>query len=116
MRNLIAILLVMLICAGCRTAARMIGEPRADVEMPTGNRGYLIGSPPAWEGPKSTVRKIVEMEIETPTLWAPAKPPASEGTETLSLGEALPPSPQGIADVRQEPSSSPTSDQPRYTK
>ena len=108
MRIMLPILLGMLICPGCRTATRVIGEQRVDVETPTGNRGYLIGSPTAWEGPKSTVRKMVEIEVETPPLWTPSKPPAQDSTETLSLGEAVPPSAQDTV--------SPTSDQPRYTK
>jgi hypothetical protein len=94
--------------SGCRTATRVIDEGRVDLEMPEGgNRGYLLGTPPPWEGPKSTVRKMVEMEIENPPLWTPAKPPALDNAEALSRGEISPPPTQETAaEVSQD----------RYTK
>lgn len=91
------------VCAGCRTATRVIDEARVDLDMPEGgNRGYLTGRPPLWEGPKSTVRKMVEMEIETPPLWVPPNPPEQDRA----------PAPGAM----QEPQTSPAAEQPRYTK
>jgi hypothetical protein len=90
-------------CAGCRTATRVIDEGRVDIDMPErGNRGYLIGSAPPWEGPKSTVRKMVEMEIEIPPLRTPPKPPEQDSG----------PLPSATQDMQ----ASPAADQPPYTK
>src|SRR3989338_145185 len=105
MQHVLVTLMVVLVavCAGCRTATRVIDEGRVDIDLPEGgNRGYLIGSAPPWEGPTSTVRKMVEMEIETPPLGMPPNPPEQDRV----------PAPGAV----QEPQTSPAADQPRYTK
>ncbi|MBI4354129.1 MAG: hypothetical protein HY595_02720, partial [Candidatus Omnitrophica bacterium] len=62
----ITALLITLASSGCRAATRTVEEPRVDLDIPEGgNRGYLVGIAPAWEGAKKTVRKMVETEIET---------------------------------------------------
>ena len=85
---LTTMLLAMIASSGCRTATRTIDESRVDVDMPhEGNRGYLVGTPPAWEGPKQTIRKMVEMEIETPPIWKPAQ----QETPSAAPAEERPP-------------------------
>ena len=57
------------VAAGCRTATRIVEEPRVDLHMAeSGNRGYLIGTPPPASEPWKTTRKMVETEIEVPGL------------------------------------------------
>ena len=120
----IIMVVVAAVCSGCRTATRVIDEGRVDIEMPEGgNRGYLVGSPPPWEGPKSTVRKMVEMEIETPPIWTPAAPPAQDSAQALGLGDpSSRPSQEGVTATQAThaspapPSAGPADEQPRYTK
>ncbi len=58
---------VMLAVSGCRSATRMVEYPRADLELPAGsNRGYLIGTPPAFAGAWKSTRQMVETEVEVP--------------------------------------------------
>lgn len=65
--------MVMLV-GGCRTATRVVEEPRVDLEMPEGgNRGFLVGTPPAAGGRKTT-RQMVETEIEVPPIVKTAPP------------------------------------------
>jgi LysM repeat protein len=57
------------LAAGCRTATRVIDEPRVDFELPAGadgNRGYLVGNPPPERLDRKATRKMVETEIELP--------------------------------------------------
>lgn len=106
----IAAVLMTVVASGCRTATRTIDASRVDVDLPhEGNRGYLVGAPPAWEGPKKTIRKMVEMEIETPPIWRPAQPSqqpsvSSDLTETASTS------------VQEMPSAVPAEERPPYTK
>ena len=61
--------LVMLMLSGCRSATRMAEYPRADLELTTGgNRGYLVGAPPASAGSWKSTRQMVETEVEVPAL------------------------------------------------
>lgn len=86
--------MVMLV-GGCRTATRVVEEPRVDLEMPEGgNRGFLVGTPPAAGGRKTT-RQMVETEIEVPPIvktappsepGAPAAEPPGETSDESSKG------------------------------
>lgn len=61
--------LSVMLVSGCRTATRVIEEPRVDLEMPEGaNRGYLVGTPPPPAAGRKTTRQMVETEIEVPPL------------------------------------------------
>lgn len=108
--RLIAAVLMTVVASGCRTATRTVDESRVDLDIPSGgNRGYLVGTPPAWEGPQKTIRKMVEMEIETPPIWRTAQPPqqpsvSSDLTETASTS------------VQEMPSAVPAEERPPYTK
>ena len=59
--------LTIMLSAGCRTATRVVDYPRADLEIEAGgNRGYLVGAPPASSGPWKSTRQMVETEVELP--------------------------------------------------
>jgi hypothetical protein len=109
-------LLIMLISSGCRTATRTIDEPRVDLDMPQGgNRGYPVGTAPAWEGPNKTVRKMVETEIETPPIWKPAQAPQQPALQagtapSIDLTETA------STPVEDMPSAAPTEERQLYTK
>lgn len=62
-------LLSLVALAGCRTATRVVDVPRVDLEVAgTGNRGYLVGTPPpAVEG--QTTRQIIQADIEMPDFY-----------------------------------------------
>jgi hypothetical protein len=71
--------MVMLV-GGCRTATRVVEEPRVDLEVPAGgNRGFLVGTPPAAVGGRKTTRQMVETEIEVPPI-VKTGPPSEAGT------------------------------------
>ncbi len=85
--------------SGCRTATRITQEPRVDLEVSGGNRGYLISQAPASSANRPTTRQMVETEIEVPSLSKLGRGRASAGSlkdvappETdLSEEEAMPP-------------------------
>jgi nucleoid-associated protein YgaU len=53
-----------LLAAGCRSRTRVAEIPRVDIQIEgAGNRGYLVGTPPA-AGDIKTTRKMVETTIE----------------------------------------------------
>ena len=67
-RVMLGVVSVVLV-AGCRTATRIIEEPRADLELVgAGNRGYLVGTPPPPAERRKTTRQMIETEIEVPPL------------------------------------------------
>ena len=97
-RHVILGTVVMSLGAGCRTATRIIDEPRVDLETSGGNRGYLIGHPPVSEGSAKTTRQMVETELEVPAFSkATGQPPqpmigagkAAPGDETAGM-ESMP--------------------------
>ena len=49
--------------AGCRTSVHQVRVERVDQDMTQGNRGYLVGAPPA-VGERMPTRDITEVEIE----------------------------------------------------
>ena len=74
------------VCAasGCRTATRIIQEPRVDLELAGGNRGYLVGNPPSVSESRKTTRQMVETEIEVPGF-------RRGGAAPVTLGDVAPP-------------------------
>lgn len=79
---------IALVCAisGCRAGGRVIEEPRADFDVPPdGNRGYLVGTPPALADDRKPTRQMVEAEFETPPLRR------GKGTAPAELEGVAPP-------------------------
>ena len=72
---------------GCHAATRVIEEPRVDLGVSGGNRGYLVGAPPPAAEPAATTRQMVETEVEVPS-WS--RPKQGEG-RPVSLGDVAPP-------------------------
>ena len=91
-RELLALLSLVLI-SGCRTATRIADVPRVDLKLEGGNRGYLIGTPPAATGLKPT-RQMVSTDIEIPTFYKPkrgsAKGNLESGASAAPEAEAAP--------------------------
>ena len=58
-----------LLLAGCRTITRVAEVPRVDQRLgESGNRGYVVGTPPAASALKPT-RQMVATDIEIPSLY-----------------------------------------------
>jgi len=75
----------LLAVSGCRTAARVTTVPRVDLEMTgTGNRGYLVGTPPP-PGELKTTREMIQTDVEIPSFYKPKRGQAA------GLGEIAPP-------------------------
>jgi nucleoid-associated protein YgaU len=78
--------------AGCRAATRIADYPRVDLEVEgAGNRGYLVGTPPAAPEMK-TVRKMVHTDVEVPSTYRAkpgARPPAGDVTELTTPDESV---------------------------
>ena len=61
--------LMMVAVAGCHAATRIVDYPRVDLDVNSGgNRGYLVGAPPASSGPWKSERQTVETEVEVPAF------------------------------------------------
>ena len=73
------------VVAGCHAATRVIEEPRVDLDVSGGNRGYLVGTPPPAAESADTTRQMVETEVEVPSGYRPKK------GQPVSLGEVAPP-------------------------
>lgn len=74
------------VCAtGCRTGTRLTEMPRVDLELSGGNRGYLVGTPPA-EAELKTTRQMVETTIELPSFYKPKR-----SNRPVSLDDDAPP-------------------------
>ena len=88
-RWIAGLIVVTLTAAGCRTATRVVAYPRVDLEMPAGgNRGYLVGTPPASSGPWKSERQMVETEVEVPAFSKRAGQAAVGGNDgTLPEGD-----------------------------
>ena len=80
----------LLLVTGCNTRTKMATRvrevPRVDLSLEGGNRGYLIGTPPAGGGPPKTTRQMVETDVELPSFYKP-KP----GGRKAGLGGIAPP-------------------------
>ena len=72
--------------SGCRTATKVTQVPRVDLELPEGgNRGYLVGTPPATSTRKST-REMIGTTIEIPSFYRPTASltgPQAAGPESI---------------------------------
>ena len=86
-RTMMAVLMGLSVC-GCRTATRTAAYPRVDLDVsPTsGNRGYLIGTPPPAPELKQQ-RQMIETDVELPSFYHSTK----GTTEPVSLGEPAAP-------------------------
>ena len=63
--------LLVLLVAGCRTAAQKTQIPRVDLQLTgEGNRGYLIGTPPP-PGQQKVTREMFGLMIELPNFSTP---------------------------------------------
>ena len=68
---------------GCRAATRVTTFPRVDLEMEgTGNRGYLVGTPPP-AGELKTTREMIETDVEIPSFYKPKRGASSGGLEEI---------------------------------
>ena len=76
-RDLVVVLgTVSLVAVGCHTPTRVAVKvtevPRVDLELAGGNRGYLVGTPPAPAKLKTT-RQMMEGTIELPSFYRPRR-------------------------------------------
>ena len=62
MRWTVAVAAVML-AAGCKSSLHQVRVERVDQELSSGNRGYLVGGPPA-EGERDLTRDLLELEVQ----------------------------------------------------
>ena len=83
-------ILGILVAAGCRTATKVTEVPRVDLDLSNGNRGYLIGPPPAATGELKTTRKMVWTDVEVPSFYKPAHGVAPTSSEALAQPESEP--------------------------
>ncbi|MDP3703133.1 MAG: LysM peptidoglycan-binding domain-containing protein [Candidatus Omnitrophota bacterium] len=84
---LVAGFATLLMVDGCRAATRITTFPRVDLEMEgTGNRGYLIGSPPP-AGELKTTREMLETDVEIPSFYKPKRGASSGGLEEITPPE-----------------------------
>ena len=83
--------LVMVAVAGCHAATRIVDYPRVDLDVNSGgNRGYLVGAPPAPSGPWKSERQMVETEVEVPAFSKRAgQAPGGMSEETSSEGDMV---------------------------
>lgn len=70
--------------SGCVVRSYNATRDRVDQDLSAGNRGYLMGNPPAPEGERKTTRttKVVEIELRSPLRF-----------ETRTKGEVTKPAP-----------------------
>ncbi len=92
----IGVLVLSLGITGCaRITARVVEKPRVDQELQQGNRGYLVGKPPA-AAPRRETRQVIQADIEMATLKemdpfpnrkasAPLAAPASSASAPVSI-------------------------------
>ncbi len=85
MRDFVRVMLgviSVLVVGGCRTATKVAEVLRVDLDMHgSGNRGYLVGSPPPAISLKTT-RQMIETTVEVPSIYTPKRSGAS-----VSLGD-----------------------------
>lgn len=94
-RRMAFAVLMLVMAAGCRAAARRTEMPRVDLELGAdGNRGYLLGAAPA-AGDQKTTRQMIQADIEIPTMYK-----AKVGGTPVDLGEPLSAEPMAGDDER----------------
>jgi nucleoid-associated protein YgaU len=85
-----ALLMGVFVLGGCRAATSIKELPRVDLQVETagGNRGYLIGTPPAASDLK-THRQMFGLDIEVPTFarLTPGEAPPEGMSEEGMMGE-----------------------------
>ena len=74
---------------GCRAAAQVVEVPRVDLGLAGGNRGYLVGTPPAAADLKTT-RQMVEATVEVPSLYKAKRSGAPVSLEGIAPPEREP--------------------------
>ena len=79
----------LLALSGCQTATRVTEVPRVDLDLGGGNRGYLVGTPPPDTAALKTTRRMVQTDVELPTLYKPTHGTAPVGP--VSVEVPLPP-------------------------
>ena len=67
----IMVMVAGLVASGCRAGTHMIQESRVDLDLSGGNRGYLVGHPPADQVTQQTTRQMIETELEVPSRYKP---------------------------------------------
>ena len=72
--------------SGCRTGTQLTEVPRVDLELASGNRGYLVGSAPA-EATLKTTRQMVETTIELPSFYKPKRSNQNAGLDNVAAPE-----------------------------
>lgn len=90
--------------SGCRAATRVIQEPRVDLDVSGGNRGFLVGAPPEGSAQKTT-RQMVEAEVEVPSRYRPVsgQPLNLTAGSVDSMLETAPSAPDLSADMPAAP-------------
>ena len=88
--NMAAGIMGVLVAAGCRTATKVTEVPRVDLGLGGGNRGYLVGAPPAETEELKTTRKMVWTDVEIPTFYKPTQGAAPTSSEALAQPEPEP--------------------------
>lgn len=88
-RRVMTGLAMILLLGGCRTATRVVEEPRVDLELTAGgNRGFLVGAPPPSTGGRKTTRQMIETEIEVPPIVKTAQPSEAGAPAAEPLDES----------------------------
>lgn len=74
-----AVAVMTLAAAGCQTSAsmRQVEMERVDQDLSSGNRGYLIGTPPEIADRGRPTRSITELEIQLPSRARRRRAPAT---------------------------------------
>ena len=85
--NMAAGIMGVLVVAGCRTATKVTEVPRVDLDLGGGNRGYLVGAPPAEIGELKTTRRMVQTDVELPSFYKPTHGAAPTSSEALAQPE-----------------------------
>ena len=94
--NRAAGILGILVAVGCRTATKVTEVPRVDLDLGSGNRGYLIGTPPETAALKTT-RTMVQTDVEIPTFYKPTQGAAPTSSEALAQPEPESAAPEASA-------------------
>ena len=72
--------------SGCRTATQLTEVPRVDLELASGNRGYLVGTAPT-EATLKTTRQMLEITIELPSFHKPNRSNQQVGLDNVAAPE-----------------------------
>ncbi len=92
-----AMVAAVMLAAGCQAAVHQVKMDRVDQDLAGGNRGYLVGKPPA-EGERNATRDLTELEVQLPShqppsgarAAAPAAAPVEEASAPAAAEEMAP--------------------------